>query len=432
LVDCIHMKTTNHIDGNSPLAHTPEAVDQINSNFYSRFPYPWRPRSMDCTSDPDFARVMLNQNLGDWTHQTVPAAPHIWVAGCGTNQAAITALTFPNAVVRGSDISPASLELCASTARDIGCKNLELYNESINQANYCQRFDYIICTGVIHHNADPEATLRKLAMALKPTGVLELMVYNRYHRILTTAFQKGVRLLAGAESTPDFEKELSFTRMLIDAFPGEGLMREFLGSFNQAQDVRTADALLQPVENSYTVEELEDMAGRCGLEFVTPSPNAWDRGAGNITWNLRFSQAEIQQAYNSLPDSRRWQITNLLLCENSPMLWFYLERTDGPMKRATEEEICNSFLEACFRPNAVTRHTYVLAEDNRFTRVSSPLLYPGLPAKPELRQIVEAARSGAPMVRILESLRISRDFATVNDLRLRLATSTRPFLRSIP
>src|SRR5262245_8651935 len=426
------MKTTNHIDGNSPLAHTPEAVDQINSNFYSRFPYPWRPRSMDCTSDPDFARVMLNQNLGDWTHQTVPAAPHIWIAGCGTNQAAITALNFPNAVVRGSDLSTSSLELCASTARGLGCTNLELRKESINQIDYDQQFDYIICTGVIHHNADPEATLKKLANALKPTGVLELMVYNRYHRILTSAFQKGVRLLAGTESTPDFQKELSITRLLIDNFPGMGLMREFASSFKQAQDVQMADALMQPVEYSYTVETLEDMAGRCGLEFVASATKAWDRGIGNITWNLRFPQAELQQVYDNLPDSRRWQITNLLLCENSPMLWFYLKRTDGPAKKTTEQQICDSFLETRFRQNAVTRHTYVLTSGNRFMRTNSPLQYPGMPSKPEMRRIVEAAGSGSSMGRILESLRISRDFATVNDLRLRLTTSAGPFLRSIP
>src|SRR6476619_4167769 len=178
------MAIVDSIDDNLSLTATPEEVDRINSSFYSKFPYPWRPRALDCPADPDFSRVMLNQNLGDWTHQVVPPNPHIWIAGCGTNQAAITALNFPIAAVRGSDVSPGSLELCAATAKDLGCTNLELRQESINQADYTECFDYVICTGVIHHNADPEATLRKLARALKPKGVLELMVYNRYHRIL--------------------------------------------------------------------------------------------------------------------------------------------------------------------------------------------------------------------------------------------------------
>ncbi|HEY6349657.1 MAG TPA: class I SAM-dependent methyltransferase [Candidatus Angelobacter sp.] len=423
----------DRIDDNLSLISSSEAVDQINGSFYSRFPFPWRPKSLDCTSDPDFARVMCNQNLGDWTHHRVPANPHIWVAGCGTNQAAITALHFPNAAVLGSDVSTSSLELCASTARDLGSTNLELRNESINQAGYRGQFDYIICTGVIHHNADPEVTLTKLANALKPAGVLELMVYNRYHRILTSAFQRGVRLLAGTEGRPDFQKELSITRSLLDSYPGEGLMQVLVNQHKHAPEAQIADSLMQPVENSYTIETLEDMVARCGLELVAPSPNAWDTGTRNTTWNLRFSQDDIQRSYDAFPDSRRWQITNLLLCENSPMLWFYVQRTDSPVKKRTEQEICEAFLETRFRSNAVTRHSYMLNADNRFTQASSPALpYPGIPIKPELRKIIEKVNSGITMNRALASLGIARDFATVNSLRFRLTTSVSPFLRAIP
>jgi 2-polyprenyl-3-methyl-5-hydroxy-6-metoxy-1,4-benzoquinol methylase len=427
------MAVIDSIDDNLTLTGTPESIDQINSGFYSKFPFPWRPRSLDYTSDPDLARVMLNQNLGDWKHQMVPPDPHVWVAGCGTNQAAITALHFRQAAVLGSDISTSSLELCASTARDLGCGNLELRNESINQTDYRQQFDYVICTGVIHHNADPEATLRKLAAALKPSGVLELMVYNRYHRILSSAFQKGVRLLGEADGASlDFEREFAITRLLIENFPGQGLMRQFVSKFKESPAAEIADALMQPVENSYTVEVLEEMAGRCGLEFVAPSPNAWDRASGHGTWNMRFAQAEIQKPYDQLPDSQRWQITNLLLCEQSPLLWFYLKRKDSPTSRKTEQEICDSFLQARFQPTAVTRRAYILNRDNKFAQTTSALPYPGAPARREIRQIVEAMGNGASMEQVMNSLHISREFSTVNDLRLRLTTSANPYLRSIP
>jgi len=428
------MAFVDSIDDNLSLSSTLHAVDRINKDFYGRFPFPWRPKSVDSTSDPDFVQIMLNQNLGDWTHQMVPATPHIWVAGCGTNQAAITAVHFPNAAVLGSDISETSLGICQATAQDLGCTNLELCNESINQSGYEQRFDYIICTGVIHHNADPEATLRKLAGALKPAGVLELMVYNRYHRILTAAFQKGVRLLAQTELQPDFQKELFITRALANDFPGQGLMRQFVNNFKQAPDPQIADALIQPVENSYTVDTLEDMARRCDLEFLAPSPSSMSNvldGVSHVNWNLRFSQADIQKEYDKLPDSCRWQITNLLLCESSPMLWFYLRRTDSPKKRNTEQQICDSFLRTRFKPNTVRRDAYVLTQDNKYRKVKSALPYPGLPSKLQLRLIVEATAMGLPMGRTLDSLHISRDFATINDLRLRLTTSVSPFLRSI-
>ena len=104
---------------------------------------------------------------------------------------------------------------------------------------------------------------------------------------------------------------------------------------------------------------------------------------------------------------------------------------DSPVQKKTEQQICDSFLRTRFRQNMVSRRSYVLDNDNRFTQSTSPLSYPGLPAKPQLRQVIEAAGKGLPMGRVLESLRISREFAAVNDLRLRLTTSTCPYLRAI-
>src|SRR6185503_12679728 len=127
----------------------------------------------------------------------VPRSPKIWIAGCGTNQAVITALRFPAATIVASDLSVTSLQTSAGTAKQLGIANVEFRNESINKASYREEFDYVICTGVIHHNAEPKTSLDRLVEALKPAGVLELMVYNRYHRITTTAFQKAIRILGG-------------------------------------------------------------------------------------------------------------------------------------------------------------------------------------------------------------------------------------------
>src|SRR5688572_11569373 len=76
-----------------------ELIDESNTRFYERFPFPWRPAKFDFLVDPDFQTVMFNQNIGDWEGHTLPEKPSIWVAGCGTNSALITALTFPKATV---------------------------------------------------------------------------------------------------------------------------------------------------------------------------------------------------------------------------------------------------------------------------------------------------------------------------------------------
>jgi 2-polyprenyl-3-methyl-5-hydroxy-6-metoxy-1,4-benzoquinol methylase len=161
---------------------------------------------------------MLNQSIGFWDQSVIPQEPKIWVAGCGTNQAIFTALRFPRASVLGSDLSSKSLQTAANIAGELGIPNLQLREESINEVSYHEEFDYVISTGVIHHNADLAVPVRKLAAAIKPTGILEIMVYNRYHRILTTAFQKAIRVFGDVSRDINFEADREITKKIIDGW----------------------------------------------------------------------------------------------------------------------------------------------------------------------------------------------------------------------
>src|SRR5580704_14527581 len=91
---------------NLDLATSQADVDRLNIEFYEDYPYPWPTASFERPDDPLFAALMLRQDVGDYRHATLPASgARIWVAGCGTNQAIITALRFPRAAVVGSDLS---------------------------------------------------------------------------------------------------------------------------------------------------------------------------------------------------------------------------------------------------------------------------------------------------------------------------------------
>src|SRR5947208_2142504 len=86
---------TSHMDDqNLLLVNSTDEVDRINSGFYGRFPYPWQPEKLDSSSGPGFEAGMLCQAIGDWGQERVSSRAAIWVAGCGTNQAMITALHF--------------------------------------------------------------------------------------------------------------------------------------------------------------------------------------------------------------------------------------------------------------------------------------------------------------------------------------------------
>lgn len=417
-------------DDNSVVAgQSQDTVDQANARFYGRFPFPWRPAKFDRLDDPHFQTVMLNQNLGDWSHQTLSGRLKIWVAGCGTNQALITALNFPEAQVIGSDLSKESLELGRSTALELGIKNLELRCESINQVPYAEEFDYVICTGVIHHNANPEVTLEKLREALKPSGILELMVYNRYERLPTTAFQKAIRLLGGQSNEVDYEADLTRAKRIA----GEVRLTNF-GNFtesnvDQLPDCLLADLLIQPVENSYTVESLEDLAARCNLALLYPCYDMFDKGA--VSWSMSFSDSELQSTYDALPDAQRWQVTNHLLFERSPQLWFMFQRSDSPHRRKSEKEICDEFLRTRFKLVSTVQRSFIRRQDDRYKPSERHLPFPLAPPPRQLQQLVALVDGQRTMAEIFSEVGMKLSFQNVNFARLHLSTSGFPYLRAV-
>jgi len=422
-------------DENLLLATSSNEVDDINARFYSKFTYPWAPMKFDYCIDPNFERIMLNQNLGNWEHNFFPQNFKIWVAGCGTNQAIFTALRFPNAMVLGTDISSKSLEKCAEIAMDLNISNLQLKEESINKINYTENFDYIICTGVIHHNADPKSTLDKIAKALKPTGILELMVYNRYHRITTSAFQKAIRILGSSTEAINFESELSITQKLINLPSPENSISDLIvvlmHQCKNLPESHLADTLMQPVEYSYTVESLEELARLCRLELVAPCLNQVDKAQRTFSWNMTFKDSELQNLYDSLPDLHRWQVSNLLLLEKSPMIWFYLQRQDSGRPIKSEKKICEEFLDTKFMKAESIHKSYILEDDEKYRLLPDSFSLPLVHLDAQEKKIFDSVDAKTSMRDIFEQLGMKMSFQVINQIRLKLTTSAFPYLKAV-
>jgi SAM-dependent methyltransferase len=419
-------------DDNLSLATSEEAVDALNQYFYGRFPYPWPPMTFAQLEDPLFETVMINQSVGAWEKPAVPSTAKIWVAGCGTNQAIYTALRFPKASVIGSDISSQSLDICAQTARVLGVNNLSLRQENLSTVDYDSHFDYVVCTGVVHHTANPETALGNISRALKREGILELMVYNRFHRIVTSALQKAVRLIAGTHrQINDFDAEMNIAKVIIgNTTTAAG--RQFGNSeVNSWPEARLADTLIQPVEHSYTVESLSVLAARCGLELLLPCYNQSNQAEGNVSWNIRLDQPELQQTLDNLPDVIRWQITNLLLVQHSPMLWFFARRQQEPTCDFRERRVCDEFLGRKFVRASTRLRNFVRSNDNSYTLSKVFVPYPGRPDD-AVKAVVERSSGEQTMRSVLCDLGIDiSDYGVVNEIRIQTTTSLCPYLRSI-
>lgn len=409
-----------------------KTVDEANREFYGQITYPWPQLTYPAYADPNCGTVFLNQELGDWTHSRIPLRPRIWIAGCGSNQATLTALKFPRAEILATDISAPSLEVCRRNLDQIGIKNVKLVEQSINDAQYTEEFDYVICTGVIHHNADPSYPLGKLAAALKPHGVLELMVYNYYHRILTTAYQKAMRYLFKAEPAIGLDEQLAVTKDLMNKFPAENTMSFYLQTQKEQPREYLADSFLQPVEHSYTIESLSELLDTAGLQLGLPCVYVFDKADGKVSWNLEFQNETAARYYEALPDYDRWQISNLLMVEKSPSLLFYVQRNDSGWKRKSEKEVCDEFLDTAFERYSTTMTNYVGGNGSyQFSPTPIPHPSPRVPVDQTARRIFKETGAGKTIREIFGALAIKPEFKLVNSIRTQLTTPLFPYLKAV-
>lgn len=187
----------------------------------------------------------------------------ILIAGCGTSQAARWAARHPAARVVGIDVSPSSLEATRTLAESHDVTNLELSELPIEEVEDLDEvFDQIVCTGVLHHLADPEAGLEALRASLAPDGAMQLMVYATHGRTGISMMREYCRRLGiDIEGVPD----------LMDALKEVPLGHPISHALREARDFEDrdaiADALLNPREQTYTVPELFDLLDHGGMRF---------------------------------------------------------------------------------------------------------------------------------------------------------------------
>jgi SAM-dependent methyltransferase len=235
-------------------------------DFYERMPYPAPLTNLDKHRDlyKSHARRRALFHL-IWPAEKEPAIGEILIAGCGTSQAARYALREPEARVTAIDISDTSLRHTRALQDRYELKNLELRQLPIERVGELRRrFDFIVCTGVLHHLCDPDIGLRALRDVLRPSGAMHLMVYARYGRTGIYMMQNYCRLLGVGTSEPELRDLGAALEALPANHPMSNLVRREK-EFHRPEAM--ADALLHPRDRAYTVPELYAWLERCGMSF---------------------------------------------------------------------------------------------------------------------------------------------------------------------
>jgi ubiquinone/menaquinone biosynthesis C-methylase UbiE len=101
-------------------------------------------------------------------------------AGCGGGRFVVALARLGAKKVYGIDISSASVEAACRRANDRGLTNTEIIEGSVLALPFPDNFfDYVVCSGVIHHTHEPYRAFRELVRVLKPGGKLFLSVYGK-------------------------------------------------------------------------------------------------------------------------------------------------------------------------------------------------------------------------------------------------------------
>lgn len=231
------------------------------SEFYTRHPYPPPVENLDRARDEwrDPLRHRADFHLF-WPREPYRAALDILVAGCGTWQAAKYAACRPGAQVVGIDVSTTSLTHTERLKQQYNLSNLLLRQLPVEQVERLQRrFDLIVCTGVLHHLADPDAGLAALRSVLKPHGAILLMVYAPYGRAGIYMLQDYCRRLRIGATERDLRELIAS----LEALPAQHPLAAVLRGSRDARDPHAlADALLNPRDRAYSVPQLLELLER--------------------------------------------------------------------------------------------------------------------------------------------------------------------------
>ncbi|GAA4717856.1 class I SAM-dependent methyltransferase [Sphingomonas lutea] len=240
-----------------------------------------------------------------WPEGRPPGRLKILAAGCGTIQAAYAAFMNREDEVVGVDLSDASLGHERYLQERHGLSNLRLFKgDLIDVAATGQDFDVILCTGVLHHMADPGAGLAALRDVLAPGGVMVLMLYGQTVRTGVYMLQDAFRRIGIEQTTAGVAQ----VRRILKELPQRHYANDYVRAADELKhDTAVVDTFLHPQDRAYTVPQIFDLVEDAGLQFQNWVDNYlyWRNGA----WGAGTA---IADAVDPLPPREHWAAIEML------------------------------------------------------------------------------------------------------------------------
>ena len=186
-------------------------------------------------------------------------------AGCGTGEYALW-FASEGARVTGIDLSEGSLAEARSYAAEHGLEGAAFERRSVLDTGFpAESFDFVYCTGVLHHTPAPFRGFRELCRLLRPGGKMLVSLYHRTGFLPRELRWRIVGLFA--EDDPD--DRVRWARLL---FPrtAERLVDPDLSD----PESRLYDYFGVDRQSRHGVGEVLGWFDRCGLDYCGSFPPA--------------------------------------------------------------------------------------------------------------------------------------------------------------
>lgn len=131
------------------------------------------------------------------------------------------------------------------------------------------KFDYINCSGVLHHLANPEEGLASLESSLEPDGAIGIMLYGKYGRHGIYPMQETLAIATKHVSSR--AKKIEFARKIISNLPNNNwfYLTKNIFQWDLGTDNGFYDLLLHPQDRAYTVPELYEFTRSAKLNYLS-------------------------------------------------------------------------------------------------------------------------------------------------------------------
>ena len=241
---------------------------------YEAYPYPARDPADEARrlisgspSDPAEIDHFLFAGRRDWTKPF-----RVLVAGGGTGDALI--MLAQKLSDRGTpaeilylDMSEASRAVAEARAQVRALTNITFMTGDLLTAPEHGPFDYVDCTGVLHHLPDPQAGFDALAQALAENGGMGAMVYAPHGRTGVYPIQGALAALTAGEAP---EAQVAIAKTLLKSLPKTNWFPQnrFVGDHRDS-DAGLYDLLLHSRDRPYEVGELAKTLQKSGLNLVS-------------------------------------------------------------------------------------------------------------------------------------------------------------------